>query len=202
MAALQRVDKKHASKFAKLTAAADTMRTETEDAAAEQQRRADSLAEAMLRQTNNQQTAYETMRFEVQRTVEQLNQSDFERRADAERLVEQLRQADVQASHDVDAAAESLRRIERERAVNEQRRTEWVRRQDNEYENDVLAARSEMQRIEEAFRRIDIERKALEAAPASAGAAAAVDAAGKWRDPALRGNGDGMVWVPKLVYHV
>ncbi len=41
---MQRVDKKHASKFAKLTAAADTMRTESSDAAAEQQRRADSLA--------------------------------------------------------------------------------------------------------------------------------------------------------------
>ena len=84
---------------------------------------------------------YETTRFEGQRTVKQLNQSDFERRAYAERLVEQLWQADVQASHDVDAAAESLRRIERERVVNEQRRTEWVRNQDNEFKNDVLAAR-------------------------------------------------------------
>ena len=77
-----------------------------------------------------------------------------------------------------------------------------MRRQDNEFKNDVLAARSEMQRLEEAFRRIDIERKALEAAPASASAGAAVDAAGKRRDPALRGNGDGMVWASKLVYHV
>ncbi len=40
--------------------------------------------------------------------------------------------------------------------------------------NDALAARSEMQILEEAFRRI-------------------VDVAGKRRDPAQRGNGDGMV---------
>ena len=70
----------------------------------------------------------------------------------------------MQASHDVDAAAESLRRIERERAVDEQRRTEWVRR-------------ITRLRIEEAFRCIDIERKALEVAPAIAGAAAGVQTA-------------------------
>ena len=97
----------------------------------------------MLRQSNNQQTAYETMRFEVQRTVEQLKQLEFERRCRA--AGQAVRQADVQAAHDEDAAAESLRRIEHERAVNKQRRTEWVRRLDTEFKNDVLAARSEMQ---------------------------------------------------------
>jgi hypothetical protein len=91
VAELARVDKsekKHASKFTQLTAAADTMRAES----------ADSLAEAMLRQTNNinQQTSYETIRFQVQRTAGQLHQSDFERRADFELLLEQLRQAGVQ----------------------------------------------------------------------------------------------------------
>ena len=51
----------------------------------------------MLRQTNNQQTSYETIRFKVQRTAGHWQrQSDFERRADAERLLEQLRQTGVQ----------------------------------------------------------------------------------------------------------
>jgi hypothetical protein len=109
VAELARVEKKHASKFAKLTAAADTMRAETEDAAAAQQRRADSLAEAMLRQTNNQQTSYETMRVKVQRTVEQLHQTEFERRADAERLLEQLRQSDVERRADAGHAGRAGR---------------------------------------------------------------------------------------------
>ncbi len=86
----------------------------------------------------------------------------------------------------VGAAAEQLRRIDRGRAVSEQRRTEWVRRQDTEYKTDVLAARSEMQRLEEAFRRVDMERKAVDAATANASASLAGDAAGKRRDPALR----------------
>jgi hypothetical protein len=91
------------SRSGRLTAATDTMRAQS----------ADSLAEAMLRQTNNQQTSYETIRFQVQRTAGQLHQSDFERRADAELLLEQLRQAGVQ--DDVYAAAEQLRRIARAR---------------------------------------------------------------------------------------
>ena len=60
---LQRVDKKQASKFT-LTAAVDTMRTEIEGAAAEQQRCAVLLAEGMLWQTNHQQSPYDTMWFE------------------------------------------------------------------------------------------------------------------------------------------
>ena len=52
-----------ASEFANLSAAADTMRTEAEGAAAKQQRRAETLADAVLRQTNNQQTAHESMQI-------------------------------------------------------------------------------------------------------------------------------------------
>ena len=116
VAELARVEKKHASKFAKLTAAADTMRAETEDAAAAQQRRADSLAEDMLRQTNHQQTSHEAMRLKVQCTVEQLHQTEFERRADAKRLLEQLRPLDVLAARsEMQRLAEAFRRVDMER---------------------------------------------------------------------------------------
>ncbi len=148
---LQRVDKKHASKFAKLTAAANMMHAETEDAGAEQQCRADSLAEVMLRQTNYQQTAYETMRFEVQRTVEQLIQSDLERRADAERLpgqvVEEAARGRVcRPAHDGgrDRRVAATHRIVSARSTSSGA-TGRVRRQHTEFKNDGLAARTEMQ---------------------------------------------------------
>ncbi len=139
---LQRIGKRHAYEFANFSAAAAvTMRTEvrTRPPSSSASRLARPMP--MLWQTNHQRTAYETMRFLVQRTVERPNQSDCARRANAEPLRQPCR-----AAHDVVKAAESLRLIEREHAVNEQPSTYWVRRQDTQFKNDVMVEHSRMQR--------------------------------------------------------
>jgi hypothetical protein len=127
------------------------MHAETDDAGAEQQCRAHSLAEAMLRQTNHQQTAYDTMRLEVQRTLEQLIQSDLERRADAERLpgqvVEEAARGRVwRPAHNEgrDRRVAATHRIASARSTSSGA-TGWMRRQHTEFKNDGLAARTEMQ---------------------------------------------------------
>ena len=133
---LQRVDKKQASKFT-LTAAADTMRTEIEGAAAEQQRCAVLLAEAMLWQTNHQQSPYDTMWFESAAHCRAAEFVRFRGKATA-----------CRAAH--------RRRIEIERAVNDQRHHRVVA-QAAEYA--TMAARSERQRLEDVFQRMDIGQR-------------------------------------------
>ncbi len=147
---------RHTSKFGNLLAAPDTMRIETEDAAAMQQRCADSRTPAaMLRQPNNQKKA--STRCGLKCSAPSSGRiSGISRAAQCERLVEQR----AQAAHSVTMAAESQSRIERERAVNEQRSTDCVAcGQNTEFKNGVMAERSKMQlqRLEKASRRMCLQ---------------------------------------------
>jgi hypothetical protein len=159
VAKLTAIEKKFSSKNAKVLAAADRMRVETEETAAERQQRADVLAEALQRQAANEKVTMQASLLDIRRTLEQMQQSEFEQRADFDRGSEACRQLKVHMSHDSEIATESLRRMERERAAIEARRTEWVRRYESDIKNNNLYAHSEVKRLEESFRLYGIERQ-------------------------------------------